>query len=335
MAFDPTALLEARATIESAMAGRITQNNLRVPYFGAAAAFMNGANQLIRGVPELKKSSIQPTSIPVFNKVPAGTGTLRKCAGTGTGATALVPVVYEGITEELSLGSIELMGNAVTRNTALAYLLAEKTKNIYKRINDKALAFLEANKASVNSGTYFSTSTAGAKRVPYSQRNELFAGLQAEQMANSFSGMTEVVAGFNLGSVYGFQQNQGANNNVNLQYQLQNIDPYFTSIPNGPGVFDTAYAFEAGTVGMFSWLRPDFVQGEDFGTDVWMTMDLAPMPGMDQGLEVEVKIKRECVGEADYRLSYVLHIDVAFLSAYAETTGDSGIYKTELLAPTA
>jgi hypothetical protein len=332
MAFDPTLLLEARARIENATSGKITQNNLRVPYFGAAAAFIAGADQLIRGVPELKKSSIQPTSIPVFNKVPAGTGTLRKCAGTGTGSTALVPVVYEGITEEFSLGTIELQGNAVDRNAAVDYMLAQKTKNIYKRINDKALAFLEANKASVNNGTYFSTSTANAKRVPYAQRNELFAGMQAEQMANSFTGMTEVIAGFNLGSVYGFQQNQGANNNVNLQYQLQNIDPYFTSIPNGPGVFDTAYAFEAGTVGMFSWLRPDFVIGEDIGTDVWMTMDLAPMPGMDQGLEVEAKIKKECVGEADFRYSVVLHIDVAFLSAYAETTGDTGIYKTELLA---
>ncbi|RZK25764.1 MAG: hypothetical protein EOO63_15595, partial [Hymenobacter sp.] len=248
MAFDPTLLLEARATIESATAGKITQNNLRVPYFGAASAFMNGADQLIRAVPELRKRSDQPTSIPVFNKIPAGTGMLRKCAGTGTGSTALVPVVYEGITEEFALTKVELQGNAVSRNAALAYLLAEKTKAIYKRINDKSLAFLEANKASVNNGTYFSTSTAGAKRVPYAQRNELFAGMQAEQMANNFSGMTEVVAGFNLGSVYGFQQNQGANNNTNLQYQLQNIDPYFTSIPNGPGVFDTAYSFEAGTV---------------------------------------------------------------------------------------
>jgi hypothetical protein len=335
MAFDPTLLLEARATIEQAMAGKIVQNNLRIPYFGAASALMNGAPQLISGLSDLKKSSAQPLKIPVLNKVPAGTGTLRKCAGSGTGATAMLPVVYEGITEEFNLNDLDTQGNSLTRPMAFAYLVAQKAKNIYQRLDDKAKAFLEANKASVNTGTYFATSTAGAKRVPYAQRNELFAGIQAEQRANNFSGVTEVVSGFNLGAIYGFQQNQGANNNTNLQYQLQNLDPYFTSITNGPGVFDTAYAFEAGTVGMFDWLRPDFRAGRDIGTDVWMTYRLPAMPGMAQGLEVELKVKYGCQGEAEYTESYVMHIDVAFLSAYAETTGDTGIYKTELLQPTA
>ncbi|RPD50051.1 hypothetical protein DNI29_04440 [Hymenobacter sediminis] len=331
MAFDPTQLLEARATIESAMAGRINQNNLRIPYFGAADALINGAPQLISGVSDLKQSTSQPVKIPVFNKVPAGTGTLRKCAGTGTGSVALVPIVYEGITEEFNLNDLDHQGNAVTRDMAFAYLVAQKAKNIYQRIDDKAKAFLESQKATVNKGTYFGTTLAGAKRVPYAQRNELFAGIQAELRSNNFSGVAEAVTGFNMGALYGFQQNQGPANAQNLQYQLQNFNPYFTAMNNGAGVFDTAYAFEAGTVGMFDWLRPDFRRGRDIGTDVWMTYRLPAMPGMAQGLEVELKVKYGCQGEAEYTESYVMHIDVAFLGAYAEETGDTGVYKYELL----
>jgi hypothetical protein len=331
MAFDPTALLEARATIESAMAGRITQNNLRIPYFGAADAVIKGANQLISGLPELKQSTQQPTNIPVFNKVPAGSGTLRKCAGSGTGSTAMLPVVYEGITEEFNLNDLEFQNNTVSRDMAFAYLVAQKARNIYQRIDDKAKAFLESQKATVNAGTYFATTTGGAKRVPYAQRNELFAGIQAELRANQFSGVADAVTGFNMSAIYGFQQAQGSANNTNLQYQLQNFDPYFTTITNGVGVFDTAYAFEAGTVGMYDWLRPDFRRGKDIGTDVWMTYRLPAMPGMAQGLEVELKVKYGCQGEAEYTESYVMHVDIAFLAAYAETTGDTGIYKYELL----
>lgn len=335
MAFDPTALLEARATIEQSMAGKFGKSNLRIPYFGAAAALMDGSNMLISGLSELKKSTAQPLSIPVFNKVPAGSGTLRKCAGSGSGATALVPVVYEGITEEFSLSALDTQGNAVDRNTAFAYLIAEKAKNIYQRIDTKAQAFLEASKASVNNGTYFGTTTAGAKQVPYTQRNEFYAGVQAEMRANHYNGVIDVVSGYNMGALYGYQQAQGAQNAVNLGYQLDNINPYFTTITNGTGVFDTAYAFEAGTVGVFPWLRPDFRAGQDIGTDVWMTYRLPAMPGMPQGLEVELKVKYGCQGEAEYTESYVMHVDVAFMSAYAQTTGDSGIYKYEVKQPTA
>jgi hypothetical protein len=331
MAFDPTDLLRATATI--AQASTFSKNNLRVPYYGAAAALLGGADTLIRGLGDLKTSSAQPLSIPVFNKVPAGTGTLRKCAGSGDGATALVPVVYEGITEEFNLNDLDTQGNSITRDAAFAYLVQQKASNIYKRIDDKALAFLEANKATVNNGTYFDAGAGGAKQVPYDQRLEFFAGVQAEQGANSFTGITDIVGGYNLKAIYDLQRAQGTGNAVNSSYQTDNYNTYFTNVPNGVGVRDTAYVFESGTVGAFPWLRPDFRRTKDIGTDVWMTYRLPPMFGMAQGLEVELKVKYGCQGEAEYTESYVMHIDIAFLSAYAQTTGDSGVYKLEILKP--
>jgi hypothetical protein len=331
MAFDPTDLLRATAAINQA--AKFGQNNLRVPYRGAAAALLGGSDMLIRGLGDLKESSAQPLSIPVFNKIAAGTGTLRKCAGSGDGATALVPVVYEGFTEEFNLNDLDTQGNSITRDMAFAYLVREKANNLYGRIDARALAFLEANKATVNNGTYFDTSLAGAKQVPYDQRSEFFAGVQAEQAANSFNGITDIVAGYNLKAIYDLQRAQGAGNAVNSSYQTDNYNTFFTNVPNGPGVRDTAYIFEQGTVGAFPWLRSDFRRGKDIGTDVWMTYRLPPMAGMTEGLLVELKVKYACQGEAEFTESYVMHVDIAFLSAYAQTTGDSGIYKLEVLKP--
>lgn len=331
MAFDPTKLLEARGQINDAMTGKLNANNLRIPYFGAAQALLAGATGLFPGLSDLKKSSEQPIKLPVFNKVAPGTETLRKCAGIGTGSTAYVTPVFSGITEEFNLSDLEFMNNEVSRDLAFAYLVSQKSRAIYARLDAQCQAFIESQKASVNRGTYFGTTLANAKRVPYAQREELFGGIEAEMRDNSFYGTADIVAGNNLKAIYDRQMAQGSNNGTNLQYQLGNFNPYFTTVAKGAGVFDTAYAFEAGTVGLFTWLRPDFRRGRDIGTDVWMTFRLPPAPGMAEGLEVELKVKYGCIGEAEYNESYVMHVDAATVAAYAEAAGDTGIYKYELL----
>jgi len=337
MAFDPTLLQNARATINDATLGKIAQNNLRMPNFGAARALLDGANQLISGLTDLKKSDTQQLQIPVFNKIPAGTETLRKCAGEGSGGTAMVPVNFTGITEEFSLNELDTLGNELTRDMAFAYLVQQKSRNMYKRINDFALAYLESQKATINRGTYFGAPVAGVTHVPYALRNEFFGGIEADMLSNDFSGIIDAVTGTNMRALYNFQQAQGAANGTNLDYQLSNVTPYFTAIPKGAGVYDKAYVYERGTVGMYTWLRPTFRRTRDIGTDVWMTFNLPALPGapldlagQPEGLEVELKIKYGCVGEAEYNESYVMHIDVAGLIAYAESVGDTGVYAYEI-----
>ena len=94
--------------------------------------------------------------------------------------------------------------------------------------------------------------------------------------------------------------------------------------------------FEQGTFGVLTWTNTLSRMGADIGTDVWTTME-DPYGILGQ---IELKIKKECTdnsgsftgGEADLVESYVMAIDVAFLSAYDSTGTDSGIYKAEVLA---
>jgi hypothetical protein len=341
MAFDPTLLLEARARIQDATSGKITANELRMPRFGAAAALLDGAAGLIPGLTALKKSSAQPIRIPVFNKIAAGSGTVRKCAGTGTGTTALVTPTFQGITEEFAISELEQVQNQVGKDKALAYLISQKAKAIYGRIDAIALAFLETKKSAVNLGSYFGALVASAKQVAQADKEDFFAGMQAELKANNFFGMMEFVAGYNLEVLYNKLMNQGKQNAENQAFTVENFIPNFTAVANGTGVKATAYAFEPGTVGIFPWLNQLSRDGADIGTDTWTTFRLPAMPGMGEGLLVELKVKKGCAdtttansavigAEADLVESYVLHVDLAPLAAYSSDT-DTGVYKYELL----
>ena len=336
MAFDPTKLLQARLNIESGNVG-IGAKNLRIPYYGAAKAFMDNSPGLIANPTAAKMSSEQAIELPVFRKIAPGIKTLRQCEGTGSGTTALITVPLSGITEEFHLSELEHAANMVGKDQAFNYLVAQKSRAIYKRIDDKCLAFLEANKSPANGGGFFDTTAGDAKQVYKDEREDFFSGMMAELAANDFTGNVQMIGEWNLQQLYMKYRNQGANNNENLQYSLDNIDPYFTHLANATGKFGTAYAFEQGTVGMYPWINALHRKGAEIGTDIWTTYRLPAMPGMDQGLEVELKVKYKCAdnsanvagGEADLIESYTFHVDIGLLSAYSEDT-DTFIYKYEL-----
>ncbi len=161
--------------------------------------------------------------------------------------------------------------------------------------------------------------------------------MMAELAANDFTGNVQMIGEWNLQQLYMKYRNQGANNNENLQYSLDNIDPYFTHLANATGKFGTAYAFEQGTVGMYPWINALHRKGAEMGTDI---LDHLPATGdarMDEGLEVELEVKYKCAdnsanvagGEADLIESYTFPVDIGLLSAYSEDT-DTFIYKYEL-----
>lgn len=324
--------------IDSATGGTgFTDKNLRIPYYGAAKAFMDNSPALIANPGAAKMSSEQPTKIPVFQKIAPGAKTARQCEGTGTGSTALVPVNFTGITEEFHISELEQYANMYSKETAMRYLISQKAKNMYKRIDDKCLTFLESNKSPVNDGYFFETTTGGAKQIYKENRESTFSGIMSEMAANDFTGRIQMVGEWNLQQQYLHYRAQGASNDENLAYSLAGIDPYFTHVTNGGTAFATAYVFEEGSVGLYPWINMLHRNGKDIGTDVWTTFRLPAMPGMDQGLLVELKIKYKCDdnstnvtgGEADAIESYTFHVDVATLSAYSEST-DTFIYKYEL-----
>jgi hypothetical protein len=344
MAFDATTLLEARAAITAANNGTMGRNELRMPSFGAFRAHVDNAPLLIPGldIQDLRRYTDQPTRIPVRVKGAPGTGTTRKCAGTGTGTTALKPLSFIGIEEEFALSDLEMRKNELNYQDAFNFLLMERLRSAYTRLEIISAAHLETIKSTVNAGTKYKTTVAGAKRVPYRKINRFYGGLNAEMQRNDFNGLVDVVASPNLAEAWNYIMMQGGNNAQNLGFQVSDYNPYFSRfVADGAGVEATAYAFVPGAIGVMPWINQLHREGKDIGTDVWTTFT-DPI----YGITWELKMKKGCAdsspanggsvagGEADYVESFVLFSEFAFTEAYT-STADTGVYKYEVLEESA
>ncbi|MBG8556165.1 hypothetical protein [Hymenobacter guriensis] len=336
MAFDATTLLEARAAIENAQTAGVTRNELRMPNFGAFKAHVDNAPLLIPGldITDLRKYTGQPTKIPVLVKGAAGSGTTRKCAGQGTGTTAMKSLSFNTIVEEFAVSYLASATNQMDYQKQFNFQLAERLRSGYTRLETLSAAHLETIKATINNGTRYSTTVAGAKRVPFADYNRLFGRLTTEMMGNDFSGLADIVASPNLADAWSYVLRQGAANGENLGFQVDDFRPYFSRFVNdGTGVDSTAYLFTPGTIGVFPWTNQLHRDGKDIGTDVWTTFTDPVM-----GITWELKVKRGCAdssatvagGEADYVESFVLSAEFAFTEAYS-SNGDTGVYKYEVL----
>lgn len=343
MAYNATTLLEAREAFDTAASGGMNAQELRMPSFGALKAHIDSSPLLMPGfnANQLKKSTQQPVNIAVFKKQPLGTGTTRKCAGTGGGSTALKPIVFSTIVEEFALLELEMINNNLGYQDLFNRLLNRAMVSAYTRLEVQAVAHLEAIKSPVNNGAYFGPLVGGAKQLSYAQRLELWSGAEAEMMDNDFSGRMNFIGDSNTKAFASYVGAQGAGNGVNLAYQEENFSAYYSRfIQRGAGKFATEYLFEPGTIGFYPWTRPDFLNGKDIGTDVWTTFT-DPIMGMPW----ELKVKKGCIEagvsgldgqpvkgtEAGYGESFVLSIDYSFTEAYSSDTS-TGVFKYEVAA---
>lgn len=339
MSFNATVLVEAREAFDSAASKGMEAKELRMPSFGAFQAHLDSSPLLMPGFApnDLKKSTQQPLNIAVFKKQPLGTGTVRKCAGSGTGATALKPIVFQTIVEEFALLELEMINNNLSYQEAFNRLLMRAMVSAYTRLEVQAVAHFETLKSPVNNGAYFPTTTGNAKVLTYAQRLELWAGVGAEMMDNDFSGAMNFVGDSNTKAIAGYVGAQGAGSGVVLNYQQEDFNGYYSRFVQRPaGAFAAQYFFEPGTVGFYPWTRPDFLRGVDISTDVWSTFTDPIM-----GMRWELKVKKGCIPagvlgldgttpvvgtEAGYGESFVISTDYSFTEAYSSDSS-TGVFK--------
>lgn len=346
MAFDATTLLEARVAIQTAAASGMGKQELRIPTFGVLQAHMDSSPLLMPGFDAnaVKKSVQQPVTVQVFKKQPLGTGTTRKCAGTGTGSTAAKPIVFQDIVEEFAVSQLEMMNNNLNEQDLFNRLLVRAMVSAYIRLEKLGVAHLEAIKSPINNGGYFGALVGGSKQLTFAQRLELWAGVEAEMNDNDFSGLTNFIGDSNTKAFAAYVGAQGAGNGTNLAYQEDNFNAYYSRfIQKGAGMFATEYFFEPGTIGFYPWTRPDFLDngGKDIGTDIWTTFTDPVM-----GLRWELKVKKGCVNtaivgldgvtpvagtEAGYVESFVLSTSYAFTEAYS-SDASTGVFRYEVKA---
>jgi len=311
--------------------------------YGALDAGIDGMRRLLPAgtLKALKEADQQPLKIDVFKKEDEGADTVFACTGSGDGATARVPLVFQGFVEKFSLSDGEMRYNKYSYQEMFRMRWAEKMKALYKRIDAYIVSILEAN-YSAGAGTSF-TLFNDAFQVPLdeydlaSNRAALWLNkVKADMAKNDFSGDNIHILGeSNMMAVASSMLNQGQGNETNLGWQFQGVTRNYTNrIANNLGIYATGYVFEKGAFGVFDWVDPRFREGKVAGEHIW-TSFVDPRYGMTFG----VKSQRTCADNtsifagqamgADFEENWQIGIQIASPLAY-DSDGGSFIYKYEL-----
>lgn len=333
--FTATNLLEARATIEDALAGRINLNEIRKPMTGGLDAFFASTPMLIAGgaetIASMKNSSAQATKVPILLNLSSSVDAARNCGATEEGDSALKNITFVTVSKGFRMSKLLYANNDIKFQTDFVFNLMQCIDKLHRNLDSTAITTLETNKSAVNDGT-INTFNSGLARmnVSLAEKNNFYNHVRTEMMQNDFDGPIWNIGAIPTADTLAYLANQGAGNATNLQYQLGDFKHFLTanvSIPSGCS--SANYMIVPGTIGIIPWANQLSRQGDDIGTDSWTTFK-DPIHGFDW----EMKIKRSCTdrsgtttgAEADSVIEFRLSAEFAFVTAYSSTT-DSGIYK--------
>lgn len=262
MADTYSATLLQDAIYKASMKDTFQAFETRGSVYGALDAAVGQTDLLLpkSTVQSIRKASGQTEKVNVFKKESAGSGTARKCTGTGAGATAQVTLSWSTIVEEFSMSKLQMYANQYEFAEIFQARFEQKLKAIYKRIDSAIIAALEAayTAGSGDSFTLFND----AFQVPLSaydlasNRNATWLNkVKADMMKNDFEpDMLEMVGDSNLGAVLRSMLNQGNQTATNLAFQLEAFNARFSNrVSNNTGIYATGYAYQKGAFGLLTW----------------------------------------------------------------------------------
>lgn len=177
---------------------------------------------------ELRKSDLRPVEIYYQKDVTAGSGTAKAYNHTGSyGDSGKVELTYVTHVEKMQLPRKIAQNNILTYQQMFNNLYEMKWKNLRKRHDDSALAFLIAQRmqlaasvvnpqiASANPGTWNETNyaleIAATKASRFAQKAKSFMAARLYAGGNY-----DVIADLQMADEFEFQRNQGTGNNTNL-----------------------------------------------------------------------------------------------------------------------
>ncbi len=185
---------------------------------------------------ELRKSDLRPVEIYYHKDIAPGNATAKEALHTGThGDSAKVELTYITHVEKFSLPRKIAQNNVIQYQDMFNNLLEMKWKNLRKRHDDSALAFLIANRlqlskavidpqiASANPGTW--------NEVNYAleidaNKSALFAQkIKSFMAARLYAGSGyDVIADLQMTDAFEYAKQQGTANSSNMSFQFAGLN---------------------------------------------------------------------------------------------------------------
>jgi hypothetical protein len=239
---------------------------------------------------ELRVSPLRPVEINYFTNVAPGNGTSKAYNHTGTyGDSGKVELVYVTHVEPFSLPRKLAVNSIMQYQAIFENLYEQKWKNLRKRHDDSAIAFLYANRVQLTAavmnpqlasaglgsggvvGSYNEANAAIEINQTYQKQFIQYA--KAGMASRLFGGELDVIADLQLAAAFDYAAQQGAGNAANTQFQYAG-----TNIAVTQDVIASNYALGSALIlpkGLFSglnWNEQLNVKGlsEDIGGPIGM-----------------------------------------------------------------
>lgn len=258
--------------------------------------------------------------------------------------SALVDVNFTNICWGFTMVPVEYYTNYITYAEDFQKKFFEYLWLVAKRLDEMAVATLDANKTQVFENLLYYTETGDSVQVPWSMRESIFGDLAVMMEANDYYGRLHIVGNSGVRSIVEKLRQFGEYNMQNKQYEyIDKIFHFTNNIENEANVFATGYAVEEGQVGMLfqiPWREalngtgPVLTHEWGIETLPYLGIPVATHTYQDVGNQSAIGGASTADMTCVVREHFGFSISVAFLTAYNSdpTTIANPIIKFEVLA---
>jgi len=268
--YSSTVLQAARAWLKSDNNKKFELRPVKTNIIGA---FLRDREFTVPNLADIKRATTQTTTAMYFKKKDFTINTSKSNTPSGeksgTGSTNLTWAT-KGFT--IDLPSKQYDGNEVARQQGFAMSLWNGERTFWANFDSVLLAYLVANKSTVNSASGGGSFDTDTFTISYAERDEFYNILDAHMEQNDFGGEIMDIHDTYWKKFVRHYAAQGAGNSENLSYQFDGFTTYSSNkiIPTSSEL-TAHYVVPANGVAILDWNEPANRRGDSKGDGSYLT----------------------------------------------------------------
>jgi hypothetical protein len=283
--------------------------------------------------------------IPVLNyDSEVEVSNVRSCViADDENTSALYTIVWKTYSVGFTIVPTMYMNNEIDRQHDFERKMQKVCRALADKLDEDAIAALEANKTQVFGDLLQYTETANSIQVPNQMATEILGDINPMMRANDFPETVHVIGNAGVDSLIRKLAQHGIYNDVNKQMEYDNkIIHYTNNLTNENGVYGTFYAVADGNVGVLTRVDRESLRRTRANFHEW---DVVRLPFIDLPVGshyyTAVGDQSAIAGDATADLTcavkeyYGFSVDVAFIVAYNSDAASvaNPIIKAEIASP--
>jgi len=284
------------------------------------------------------EDGVKSAQVASFENKGDAVGTTRSSSHTGAAlSTTTDTLTWATVSQPFGVSMKDATGNFFKEAAQMAQGMITARQLCLQKINTDALAFLDANKSGVSAVTSYPINnvtfdgTNDIHNVANGGKDLFFAIIQTIMEANNYGGFgIDFIHDYNLKQLALQFFNQGANNDVNKQYQIAQNFNYAAALISSASTAGLGYMFPTGSVGIITAIPKKNREGMAGDGQIWGSMVDPVYPGLVWALHAR-EVAQNGTKNQDLHKYFELSVDYSLKAAKLSTSDETVIQKVALL----